>query len=373
VVLTFAVVLTSYWKGLLGKNPAAPGGPMAGGGGMPPPPITGLASVTVSTLTGPAARTPEAGDGGLADGNARAARLDGPSALAMAASGALYVTDTRNHRLRAVAPDGSVTTLAGSGPIASAMGAFADGPAATARLWNPSGLAVRSDGAVCFTDTGNHRLRTLTAGRVRTLAGGNTRLDRLGLPDGAFANGPGKVARFRYPTGLAALPGGALLVVDTGNKLLRKVLPDGTTSTAANLASAGAQSPCGIAVLPDGRVLITDPAAEAVFQVAAGQVSVLPGINRDAPIWIQPTGIAADAAGNVYIADTGSHCIMQLTPGGEPTVLAGVVDVVRPAAGYTNGTGDAANFAAPCAIAVGPAGELYVADFGNNCVRKIVK
>jgi hypothetical protein len=115
---------------------------------------------------------------------------------------------------------------------------------------------------------------------------------------------------------------------------------------------------------------VTDPAAGVVFQVAGGQVSALPGIPKGQPIWVQPTAIAI-SAGVVYVADTASHAVLSFAPGEQPSVYAGIVMLPKPAAGYTDSTGDRARFAAPCALAFGPDGALYVADFGNNCLRKV--
>ena len=374
VVLTFGLVLRFYWKGLLAE-PEVGGGPAGGGpGGPPPPPIVGLANATVSTLAGPVPDTPEASERGWQDGKSASVRFDGPAGIAITPSGFLYVTDTRNHRLRKIAPDGTVTTVAGSGALSSARGGFADGPPQTARMWNPSGIGVAPNGAVRFTDAGNHRVRQLMGSDLTTLAGGDTALDHMGLADGGMRDGVGASARFRYPTGLAIQPDGALIVVDTGNRHLRKVLPDGTTSTIADLGAAGAQSPCGVARLPAGGFLVADPGTENIYQVTGdGQVTILPGINKDSPIWVHPTGIALDATGTVYVADTGSHCIMRLTPGSAPQVVAGIVPIDIPAApAYGEGTGAQSTFAAPCALVAAGPGVLYVADYGNNCVRKIV-
>lgn len=372
VVLTFLAVLTVYWKGLLRDKEGGEPGEMAGGAGMPPPPLVGLPGIQVTTVAGPAPQTAGALDISHRDGSCQDARFDGPSGITFARDGSLLVSDTRNHRLRRIGPDGQVTTLAGSGPYSTVTGAHVDGPATGARFWCPVGLGETPDGVIILADSGNHRVRRLSGGTVTTVSGGDTPEDSLGLQSGGLADGPGATARFAYPTDLAAMPDGSVLVVDTGNRRVRRVAPDGTTSTYADLSPAGAKEPCGIALSASGIAFVADPAAQAIFQVApGGSVSRLPG-PVPSPIWIRPTGIAVDASGILYVTDTGSHCLMRVAPGGAPQLIAGVVSVDAPGPGYGNGEGDKARFSAPCDIAIGPDGALYIADFGNNCVRKVV-
>jgi sugar lactone lactonase YvrE len=360
IVLACTVVLVSYWRGLVYEPKAGPSGPMGGGGGaMPPPPLTGDPRVRVSTLAGN-------GESGLQDGTGEAARFDGPNALAFGPGGVLLVTDSRNHRLRQVSPGGAVVTVAGSGPTATVAGGFQDGPAATARLSNPSGLAVAPDGTVYFADTGNHRIRFLRGGQVGTLAGGDTLADETGLPAGGFADGPEAAARFRYPTSLARAADGSLLVVDTGNRKLRRVTPQGVTTTVADLGAAGAVSPFGLA-LAGTTVYVTDPGSARVFAVTGAAARPFAGPGGPA-FWKLPTGVAAGPG--LIVSDAGAHCLVALA--GAPRLLAGVVDVEKPGAGLANGGGDASTFACPAGLLLAPDGHrLYVADSGNNCLRLV--
>lgn len=360
VVIACSTVLVAYWRGLVREGKKAEKGKMKGGGAMPPPPLTGLSTVNVTTLAGN-------GEAGLQDGKGSAARFDGPSAVAAGPGGVVYVCDSRNHRLRQVTAAGEVTTLAGSGPHGTVVGGFRDGPAATARLWNPSGIVALPDGTLYFTDTGNHRVRFLKAGLVGTLAGGETPPDEAGIPTGGFAEGPGPTARFRFPTGLCRSPDGSLLVVDTGNRKLRKVTREGAVTTVADLGAAGAQAPLGVAVGPDG-FYVTDPGSARVFVVRGTAVTVLPDTPA-APTWKLPTGIAFGT--QLYLADAGAHCLLT-KPQGAPVLLAGVVPVQAPWATFIDGAGDKCGFACPSALALSPdSSALYVADYGNCAIRVV--
>jgi len=361
IVLACSAVLFGYWHGLVHEPKSKGAAPGGGGGSMPPPPLTGNPAVRVSTLAGN-------GESGLADGVGAAARFDGPNALAFGPGGVLIVTDSRNQRLRQVTATGEVTTIAGSGPTATVVGGFQDGPAASARLSNPSGVAAAPDGTIFFSDTGNHRLRFLRGGQVGTLAGGDTPADETGLPAGGFADGPAATARFRYPTSLCRTGDGNLLVVDTGNRKLRRVTPQGVTSTVADLGAAGAVSPFGLALV-GGAVYVTDPGSARVFAVSGSSVAPVPGLGGP-PFWKLPTGIAV-AGGSMFISDAGAHCLVTRLAG-LPALLAGVVDTQKPGPGLSDGSGDRATFACPAGLLIAPDGHhLYVADYGNNCIRVV--
>jgi sugar lactone lactonase YvrE len=360
VVIACSTVLVAYWRGLVHDGKKTEKAKMKGGGGMPPPPLLGLPTVTVTTLAGN-------GEAGLQDGKSAAARFDGPSAVAVGPGGVLYVTDSRNHRLRQVTAAGEVTTIAGTGPHATVVGDFQDGPAASARLWNPSGIVALPDGTIYFTDTGNHRVRYLRAGQVGTLAGGDTPRDDAGIPTGGFAEGAGPAARFRFPTGLCRAPDGSLLVVDTGNLKLRQVTLQGATSTVADLAKAGVKAPFGVAAGADG-IYLTDPGSARVLVVRGGVVSPVPDTPA-APSWKLPTGIAVGA--KLYLADAGAHCLLAKTQG-VPVLLAGVVPIQQPWAQFNDGPGDKAGLACPSGLALSAdSSTIYVADYGNCAIRVV--
>jgi len=219
----------------------------------------------VTTLAG-------SGQAGYVDGVGLDAQFKSPASLAVDQAGNVYVADTTNNRIRKIAPDGTVTTLAGSTETGYAAG-YADGPASQALFQGPRSVDVDGAGNVYVADTGNHCIRVISPGGatsfiVTTLAG---------TPEPGYADGQGAVARFNFPSGIAVDAQGNLYVADTANHRIRKITPDGTVTTLAGSGTPGNA---------DG------PATEARFR--------------------GPEGVAVDAAGNVYVADTGNHRIRKI-------------------------------------------------------------
>jgi sugar lactone lactonase YvrE len=213
-----------------------------------------------------------------------------------------------------------VTTAAGDGSPG-----FGDVDASSARFSDPFGVVVATDGTVYVADAGEaNRIRKLTPrGEVSTLAGGRE----------GFADGAGEAASFNTPSALALDREGNLYVADTGNNRIRKITKEGNVTTVAGDGNTGFR---------DG------PASQAQFNA--------------------PVGVALDKDGNVYVADTYNDRIRLITKEGEVRTFAGAG---RP--GQMDGASDAALFDTPCALVVTQAGDVYVADTGNNRLRKITK
>ena len=219
---------------------------------------------TVSTLAGDAA-DPGFGDpkalGDYADGQGTAAKFDEPAGIAWSAKdSALYVVEAANNRVRKVLLDGTVTTVAGKGPLGSD-----DGPALTAKFSAPAGIAVDGDGAIFVADTGNHRIRKLSGGQVTTVTGSTA-----GLKNGAPAD-----SLFNGPVGLSAI-GALVYVADAQNHAIREV----AFSEVKTLAGTG------VAGFGD------DVFGKALFK--------------------GPQGIAASGAGVWFVADAGNARIRKL-------------------------------------------------------------
>jgi streptogramin lyase len=152
-----------------------------------------------------------AGEAGSQDGVGAAARFNSPRGLASGPDGSVYIADSGNHAIRRIAPDGTVTTIAGELGVPGSD----DGVARRAHLNTPSGIDVNAKGEIFIADTGNHAIRLITTdGRLVTIAG------TPGVP--GFADGYATSAKFAGPVGLRIAPDGSLLIADTSNNAIRR-------------------------------------------------------------------------------------------------------------------------------------------------------
>ena len=280
---------------------------------------------------------------GSADGTGAAARFNGPSGVAFDSSGNAYVADSQNDTIRMITPAGAVTTIAGA---AGEVGSD-DGPGNAARFSSPNGVAADGAGNIYVADFGNDTIRQLT----RETVGGVTTWTTTTIAGTAgqpgSADGKGAAARFKTPAGVAADGSGNVYVADLGNSTIRKLTPSTvggvTTWTTATIAGTAGQTGS------------TDSA-------------------KGAPLFDNPSGVAADSAGNVYVADLYNATIREIVPttvGGVTTWTTTTIAGAAGKDGSANGTGAAAEFLEPSGVAVDGAGNLYVADFGNEIIRKI--
>ena len=262
------------------------------------------------------------GDGGPAT----KAQLSGLQGLAVDGSGNLYVADGSNQRIRRIDPDGVITTIAGTGE----RGFGGDGgPATEAQLYSPVGLAVDGSGNLCVADYFNQRIRRIDPeGVITTIAGTG---ERGFGGDG----GPATEAHLNFPVGLAVDGSGNLYVADYFNQRIRRIDPEGVITTIAGTGEPG--------FVGDG-----GPATEA-------------HLNR-------PVRLAVDGSGNLYVSDSSNQRIRRIDPGGVITTIAGTED---PGFGGDGGPATEALLNAPFGLAVDGSGNLYMADYLNQRVRRI--
>ncbi|WP_201799079.1 NHL repeat-containing protein [Rhodoferax aquaticus] len=345
------------------------GGGSSGNSSANPTPIARENTGVVTTLAGDTSS-------GFTDGSGTAALFSTPQGVAVDASGNVYVADRLNNSIRKISVAGGVTTLAGSATSGSA-----DGNGAAASFKDPYGVAVDASGNVYVADSSNHLIRKITpAGGVTTLAGSTTPGSR---------DGTGTAAAFNFPRGIAVDASGNVYVADTNNHTIRKVTPAGVVTTLAGIAQSRGRrdsdgefaglldTPWGVAVDASGNVFVADTVNHLIRKVTpAGVVTTLAGTAEVAgsnnatgtlASFNAPRGVTADASGNIYVADTGNHLIRKITKDGVVTTMAGTAG----ATGSTNATGTSALFSSPSGVTVDANNNVYVADTGNNMIRKI--
>ncbi len=301
-----------------------------------------------------------------------------PIGIAVDGSGNVYVADSFNNTIRKLTSGTSTTPAGSAGNVGSA-----DGSGATARFWQPQGVAVDISGNVYVADGGNGTIRKIVGTTVSTLAGSPT----IGSADGNSTT-----ARFFFPSGACIDSSGNVYVADTLNHTIRTVTSAGVASTLAGTAgvsgstdgSAGSarfNAPQGIARDGSGNLYVADTANHTIRKIVGTTVSLFAGTagtsgvadgNVNAAQFNFPHDVAVEASGNVYVADTWNHTIRKITTGGAVSTLAGQAGIF----GDSDGTGanvgtNGARFYAPGGLTVDATGNVYVADTYNHIIRKI--
>ena len=262
------------------------------------------------------------GDGGLAT----SAELNYPAGVAVDSAGNLLIADSLNERVRKVALNGIITTVAGDGDYRYGGDG---GPATNAALNSPRLIALDNASNLFVADSGNNRIRKVNpAGTIDTVAGNGTQ-------GYSGDGGPATSAALNDPYGVAVDSAGNLFIADAGNNRIRMVNPAGAITTVAGNGVAGYSGDGGPAI--------------------SGKLD-------------QPHGIAVDGAGNLFIADWWNSRIRKVSPAGTITMIAG-----GGGGGYFGDGGPAtsAGLYFPAAVAVDSAGDLFIADSANNAIRMV--
>jgi sugar lactone lactonase YvrE len=311
------------------------------------------------------------------NGPATSAQINSPTGVAIDSAGNLYIADFGDSRIRKVS-NAVITTVAGN----ATPGFSGDnGPAASAQLSNPYGLAIDRAGTLYTADSSNNVIRKVSNGVITTVAGNGT-------PGFSGDNGPAINAQLASPAGVAMDSAGNLYIADTLNNLIREVSNGVITTVVGNgtpgfsgdsgpAISAQLNAPSGIAVDSVGNLYIADSANNRIREVSGGVINTLagvgtPGFSGDAGPAINaqlyaPSGIAVDSAGNLYIADTFNDAIREVSNG----VIATVAGNGSPGFGGDNGPATGAQLNNPYGLAVDSAGNLYIADTTGQRIRKV--
>ena len=304
----------------------------------------------------------------------------------------IYMTDSTKHVIYKIQPSGTYSVFAGTYGTSGAAdgtqtGAVSNSTSGSGSTFNGiTGVTIDSSGNLYVSDTGNNTIRKITpAGVVTTIAG------TAGLS--GSANGTGSAARFNSPWDIDIDAAGNLYIADKGNNLIRKLTLSGATYTASTIAGTAGLSgttdgtgaaarfnaPTGIAVDSSGNIFVSDTNNDTIRKITSGGVvTTVAGLTSvgstdaigTAARFNSPWDIDIDAAGNLYVADRGNNLIRKLT-NNSGTYTVSTIAGTAGTSGSANGTGSAAQFNAPTGIAVDSSGNIFVTDTGNNTIRKL--
>lgn len=309
--------------------------------------------------------------------------------LAADSLGNIFVADDHNHKIRKIAPTQMVSTFAGSGQ------GYQDGIGVDAMFNHPRGLSIDSLGNLYMGEYSNSVIRKVstTTDSVTTLVSSTSN----------YYDGPDSLAIFYHPRNTAVDALGNVYVADEMNHIIRKITPDGTTTTLAGNGTAGSNGtetvsasnarfnyPKAVAIDLEGNILVADGHNQQIRKIVFSNtedtlVTVVAGYHHSGYLvdgaaldaqFNMPNGLAVDSSGNIYVADQSSSTIRKITPAGVVSTFAGKKNHSHDnyyfgQAGYLDGEASEAMFNYPSDIAIDKNGNLYVADHNNYRIRKI--
>ena len=296
--------------------------------------------------------------------------FNSPSGVALDAAGNIYVADWGNNLIREISTTGAVTTFAGSG-----FAGYTDGTGALASFTMPTGLAIDPQGNLFVADAGDNLIREISpAGAVTTVAGSDTTgyVDGLG-PAAAFFNPMGLAVDGNDNIYVADAGNNLIRLIKSGGSVSTFA---GTINTGTSTTLSPFNNPTGVALGPNGSILVANYLDDDILQVSsAGTVSTFAGRDTIqgsgngtalSATFYYPNSVATDANGNVYVSDGVNNLIRKIDVNGNVSTLAG-----SGVPGAIDSTGVNASFNGPAGLAVDASGNVYVADSNNNEIRKI--
>ncbi len=312
-----------------------------------------IVDIEVSTFAG---STP-----GFIDSSGINAQFFTPRGIASDNLGNFYIADVNNRRIRKITPDGEVSTFAGSGESG-----ITNGTGSNATFLAPLDIAVDNFGNVYVADYA--LIRKITPeGIVSTLAGGN----EIGSADGTGTN-----AQFNITYGVVVDANGMVYVADTGNHKIRKITPEGVVTTLAgsdagfvdgNGTNAQFNNPYSIEIDVDGLIYVADASNRSIRRISTeGNVTTMVSADTNENME-PPSDIALDGLGNVYFTSF-NHKILKINSNLEITTVAGIGEN-----GLEDGSGANAQFSLPFGLVIDASNTIYIADSGNNKIRKITQ
>jgi hypothetical protein len=340
----------------------------------------------MGVITRVAGTTGTSGGGGD-DGPATHAQLDTPFGVAVTADGGFLIADSGNHVVRRVTADGVISRVAGTPGVSGSSGD--GGPATDAQLFFPFSVAVTSDGGFLIADAGNDVVRKVSAAGVITRVAGIT-----GVVGSTGDDGLATDAALNLPAAVAVADDGGFLIAEAAGNVVRKVSPAGVITRVVGTTGATGSSgddgpatdvqlntPTGIAILPDGGFLIVDSGnqvvrrvgADGVIKRVAGTIGVTGSAGDDgaatSATLFFPFTVAVPTDGGFLLSDFNNSVVRRVGADGVIKRVAGIIGVTGSAG--DDGPATRATLQFPVGLAVTPDGGFLIADRGNHVIRKV--